>query len=84
MKAFQLEGLNLYITNVTSKEDACLIALACKIGVTPKNLIEVERLPQGTPVYSISSRPSFDPLLTYAIDPFANVGDLFNVDLFEE
>ena len=69
MKTYQLDGLNIYITNVQSKDEACIVAHACRFGVMPENLIEVERLPQGVPTYGVLSRPAFDPAESYAIDP---------------
>ena len=68
-KTFMLDGLNLYITNVETKKEACIVAWACKWGIVEENLIEVERLPEGIKVYGITSKPSFEPGMSFAIDP---------------
>ena len=71
-KTFQLDGLNLYITNVETKAEACIIAHACRWGVTEDNLIEVERLPAEIEVYGILNRPKFESGVSYAVDPMKN------------
>ena len=71
-KTFQLDGLNLYITNVETKAEACIIAHACRWGVTEDNLIEVERLPSGIEVYGMLNRPGFEPGMSYAVDPMGD------------
>ena len=65
---FQIDGLNLYITDVASKGEALAIAFLCKWMIGPNNLIQVERLPKGIPIFSIKDLPErFDPSATFAI-----------------
>ena len=44
LKHFRLNGLNYYVS-VTTKELAVVVCLRHRWGVTEKNLIEVERIP---------------------------------------
>lgn len=46
MKKYILDGLEIGI-EANNKEFACIIAIKNKIGVTPKNLIEVEKIPNN-------------------------------------
>ena len=65
---FQIDGLNLYITDVASKGEALVIAFLCKWMIGPNNLIQVERLPKGIPIFSVKDLPKgFDPSATFAV-----------------
>lgn len=46
MKKYILDGLEIGIESL-NKDVACIIALKNKIGVMPKNLIEVEKIPNN-------------------------------------
>jgi len=67
-KTFQCDGLNIWITNVPSKEFAAMICLVCRYGVTSNNLIEVEKVPTGVPRYAPGKQPRFEPNLNICID----------------
>lgn len=64
---FNIAGLGLYITNVASRAEAVAVALCCKWLISPSNLIQVERVPQGIKVYSIEDRPEFNPSAKFAV-----------------
>lgn len=67
-KVFMLNDLQIYIAGVASKEDAVAVCWVCRMGVTTKDLIEVEKVPDGVPHYTIASKPRFDPHNAYCID----------------
>ena len=73
MKTFVIDGLNIYITNVASRDEAALIALRCRYGVSPNNLIEIERVPAGVQSYEPGRQPRYeghpiciDPMLEFS------------------
>ena len=76
MKTFVIDGLNIYITNVASREEAAYIALlSCQYGVSPKNLIEIERVPAGVQSYEPGRQPKYEghPI---CIDPMLELSRL--------
>jgi len=42
MKTYKLKGLDIYIANVFSKEDAVIVCLINKIGITVNDLVETD------------------------------------------
>lgn len=68
MKSFQLNGLNIYVTGVVSKNDAVCVCWQARWGICDKDLIEVERVPDGVPHYGLYNKPDFDPRYTICID----------------
>ena len=71
-KTFMLDGIDLYITNVETKSEACVIAHTCGWGVMEENLIEIERLPERIKVYGLINKPRYEPGMSFAIDPMAD------------
>ena len=68
-KTYKLEDLDIYITNVESKESAMIYALICGFGVCTENLIEIEKVPNKVPVYGLINKPHYTPGMKMAIDP---------------
>lgn len=64
---FQIDGLGIYITNVSSRSEALAVAICCRWLISPNNLIQVERLPDGIRTYSIEDRPEFNPSAVFAV-----------------
>lgn len=51
-KIFKLKGLNYYVVNVFTKEQASATCIKCRAGVLPDNLSEVEHLdPSAEVIY---------------------------------
>ena len=69
MKIFKIKDLDLYITNVGSKEEAVIISHLCGWGIHKNDLSEVKSLPKDIEIYGPSNKPSFEPDQSFAIDP---------------
>lgn len=67
-KSYMVDGLQIYITGVYSVEDALAVCMMCRYGICAKNLIEVERVPEGVTHYGIYNKPDFDPRVAMCID----------------
>ena len=42
MKTYKLKGLDIYVANTFSKEDAVVVCLINKIGITVNDLVETD------------------------------------------
>lgn len=67
-KSFMVKGISAYITGVYSLQEAMYVCIQARWMITPKDLVEVDNIPENVPRYPLSKRPRFDPREPQCID----------------